>query len=119
MLISVCVKAKDLTQALHAGDMLKSTGRKLDTILYTNLIGGLSLLTCYTHGCLHGALQLSAALVLNLSFPSPEPPLVPSASFVMPPVLMGCAILCSVCCCGERGQGIPAVCINEGGGRQE
>ena len=71
MLISVCVKAKDLTQALHAADMLKSTGRKLDTILYTNLIGGLSLLSCYTHGCLHGVLQLSAALVLNLS-PAPE-----------------------------------------------
>ena len=40
MLISVCVKAKDLTQALHAADMFRSTGRKLDTILYTNLIGG-------------------------------------------------------------------------------
>ena len=40
MLISVCVRAKDLTQALHAADMLESTGRKLDTILYTNLIGG-------------------------------------------------------------------------------
>lgn len=40
MLVSVCVKAKDLTQALHAADMLKSTGRKLDTILYTNLISG-------------------------------------------------------------------------------
>lgn len=40
MLVSVCVKARDLTQALHAADMLRSTGRKLDTILYTNLIGG-------------------------------------------------------------------------------
>ena len=40
MLISVCVRAKDLTQALHAADMFRSTGRKLDTILYTNLIGG-------------------------------------------------------------------------------
>ena len=43
MLISVCVRAKDLTQALHAADMLESTGRKLDTILYTNLIGGVLL----------------------------------------------------------------------------
>ncbi len=40
MLVSVCVKACDLTEALHAADMLKSTGRKLDTILYTNLICG-------------------------------------------------------------------------------
>jgi len=40
MLVSVCVKARDLTQALHAADMLRSTGRKLDTILYTNLISG-------------------------------------------------------------------------------
>lgn len=40
MLISVCVKAKDLTEALHAADMMRSTGKRLDTILYTNLIGG-------------------------------------------------------------------------------
>ncbi|KAK9820618.1 hypothetical protein WJX72_012335 [[Myrmecia] bisecta] len=38
MLVSVCVRAKDLAAALRAGDMLKSTGSKLDTILYTNLI---------------------------------------------------------------------------------
>jgi hypothetical protein len=44
MLISVCVKAKDLTEALHAADMLKSTGQKLDTILYTNLMTGAPLL---------------------------------------------------------------------------
>lgn len=43
MLISVCVKARDLTQALHAADMLESTGRRLDTILYTNLISGVCL----------------------------------------------------------------------------
>jgi pentatricopeptide repeat protein len=40
MLVSVCVRGRDLTQALHAADMLKTTGRRLDTILYTNLIGG-------------------------------------------------------------------------------
>lgn len=49
MLISVCVKAKDLTQALHAADMFRSTGRKLDTILYTNLIGGQLPLKSYLH----------------------------------------------------------------------
>lgn len=40
MLVSVCVKGRDLVQAMHAADMLRTTGRKLDTILYTNLIGG-------------------------------------------------------------------------------
>ena len=40
MLVSVCVAAKDLVAAMHAADMLKSTGRKPDTILYTNLITG-------------------------------------------------------------------------------
>ena len=40
MLVSVCVKGRDLVQAMHAADMLRTTGRRLDTILYTNLIGG-------------------------------------------------------------------------------
>ncbi len=52
MLISVCVKAKDLTQALHAADMFRSTGRKLDTILYTNLIGGQRLIEYLPGQCL-------------------------------------------------------------------
>ncbi len=51
MLISVCVKAKDLTQALHAADMFRSTGRKLDTILYTNLIGGQPLPCAMAQDC--------------------------------------------------------------------
>ena len=47
MLVSVCTAARDVTAALHAADMLKSTGRKLDTIMYTNLIAGwLSAATC-------------------------------------------------------------------------
>ena len=40
MLVSVCAAARDVTAALHAADMLKSTGRKMDTIMYTNLITG-------------------------------------------------------------------------------
>ena len=42
MLVSVCAAARDVTAALHAADMLKSTGRKMDTIMYTNLIVGVS-----------------------------------------------------------------------------
>ena len=60
MLISVCVKAKDLTQALHAADMFRSTGRKLDTILYTNLIGGQPLRNPFLY---HGAYLLHSAMV--------------------------------------------------------
>lgn len=40
MLVSVCAAARDVNAALHAADMMKRTGRKLDTILYTNLITG-------------------------------------------------------------------------------
>ncbi|CAL8460572.1 g101 [Coccomyxa elongata] len=57
MLVSVCVKAKDLTNALHAADMLRSTGRKLDTILYTNLIS-----VCAAVGNADAAFELYAAM---------------------------------------------------------
>ncbi len=40
MLVSVCIAARDLPMALQAGMMLKNTGRRLDTFLYTNLITG-------------------------------------------------------------------------------
>lgn len=40
MLVSVCIAAKDLKSALRAGQMLKQTGRKIDTFLYTSLITG-------------------------------------------------------------------------------
>ena len=40
MLVTVCIAAKDLPQALHAGMMMRNTGRSLDTYLYTNLITG-------------------------------------------------------------------------------
>ena len=40
MLVSVCAAAGDVTSALHAADMLRSTGGKPDTIMYTNLIAG-------------------------------------------------------------------------------
>jgi pentatricopeptide repeat protein len=40
MLITVCVRAQDLPHALQAADMMRSTGRRLDTILYTNLLHG-------------------------------------------------------------------------------
>ena len=40
MLVSVCAAAADVTSALHAADMLRSTGGKPDTIMYTNLIAG-------------------------------------------------------------------------------
>ena len=50
MLVSVCVRGRDLTQALHAADMLKTSGRRLDTILYTNLIGGARPAPLLPHG---------------------------------------------------------------------
>jgi hypothetical protein len=40
MVVSVAARAGDATAALQAADMFKSTGGKLDTILYTNLIAG-------------------------------------------------------------------------------
>ena len=40
MLVSVCIAARDLPMALQAGMMLKNTGRRLDTFLYTSLITG-------------------------------------------------------------------------------
>ena len=40
MLVSVCVAAQNVPAALAAGDMLRSTGRSWDAILYTNLITG-------------------------------------------------------------------------------
>lgn len=40
MLVSVCIAARDLPMALQAGMMLRSTGRNLDTFLYTSLITG-------------------------------------------------------------------------------
>ncbi len=40
MLVSVCAAAGDVKSALHAADMLRSTGGKPDTIMYTNLIAG-------------------------------------------------------------------------------
>ena len=40
MLVTVCAAAGDVTSALHAADMLRSTGGKPDTIMYTNLIAG-------------------------------------------------------------------------------
>ncbi len=40
MLVTVCGAAGDVTSALHAADMLRSTGGKPDTIMYTNLIAG-------------------------------------------------------------------------------
>ena len=42
MLVSVCIAARDLPSALKAGEMLKQTGRKIDTYLYTSLITGRS-----------------------------------------------------------------------------
>jgi pentatricopeptide repeat protein len=38
MAITVCVRAKDLPHAQQAADMMRSTGRRPDTILYTNLL---------------------------------------------------------------------------------
>ena len=38
MLVSVCVAARDLKGALAAADMFESTGGRLDTMMYTNLI---------------------------------------------------------------------------------
>ena len=40
MLVSVCVAAQDVPAALAAGEMLRSTGRSWDAILYTNIITG-------------------------------------------------------------------------------
>ena len=40
MLVSVCIAARDLPMALQAGMMLRNTGRRLDTFLYTSLITG-------------------------------------------------------------------------------
>ena len=40
MLVSVCAAAGDVKSALRAADMLKQTGKKIDTIMYTNLIAG-------------------------------------------------------------------------------
>ena len=40
MLVTVCGAAGDVTSALHAADMLRSTGGRPDTIMYTNLIAG-------------------------------------------------------------------------------
>lgn len=38
MLVSVCAEAGDVKSAIRSADMLKASGLKLDTILYTNLI---------------------------------------------------------------------------------
>ena len=46
MLVSVCVAAQNVPAALAAGDMLRSTGRSWDAILYTNLITGEGLCAC-------------------------------------------------------------------------
>ena len=40
MVVTVCIRAKDMASALQAADMLRSTGRKPDAFLYTNLISG-------------------------------------------------------------------------------
>lgn len=40
MLVSVCISARDVTTAMQVAAMLRSSGRKPDTILYTNLITG-------------------------------------------------------------------------------
>jgi pentatricopeptide repeat protein len=40
MVVSVCIKARDLKSALQAADMMQIAGLKRDTILYTNLIKG-------------------------------------------------------------------------------
>lgn len=46
MLVSVCIAARDLPGALKAGELLKRTGRKLDTYMYTSLITGESIPAC-------------------------------------------------------------------------
>ena len=38
MLVSVCAETGDVKQAMRCADMLKASGLKMDTILYTNLI---------------------------------------------------------------------------------
>ena len=40
MLVSVCAAARDAAAALRVADMWRSTGRKVDTMLYTNIIVG-------------------------------------------------------------------------------
>ena len=40
MVLSVCVKAKDLAAARQVVDMLRSTGQKADAIIYYSLITG-------------------------------------------------------------------------------
>ena len=96
MLVSVCVKAKDLTQALHAADMLKSTGRKLDTILYTNLISGEPAL-CGTLSVQADFLTVNAACM--------------GAQYVI--------VVCSVRRCGECRCSLRAVCSHESRGCED
>jgi len=45
MVVTVCVRARDMAAAMQAADILRSTGRKPDSVLYNNLItGALSIL---------------------------------------------------------------------------
>ena len=41
--VSVCAAARDSDAAQQVAEMWRSTGRELDTILYTNVIAGLIL----------------------------------------------------------------------------
>lgn len=54
MLVSVCIAARDLPMALQAGMMLRSTGRNLDTFLYTSLITGTPAVCAITSNSNHG-----------------------------------------------------------------
>jgi hypothetical protein len=40
MVVTVCIHARDMAAALQAADILRSTGRKPDAVLYNNLIKG-------------------------------------------------------------------------------
>jgi len=43
MVVTVCIRARDMAAAMQAADILRSTGRKPDAVLYNNLIKGESL----------------------------------------------------------------------------
>lgn len=60
MLISVCAAARDAAAALRVADMWRSTGRQVDTMLYTNIIVGAAPPPCWLTALLLPTLTVRA-----------------------------------------------------------
>ena len=64
MVVTACIAARDLPAALEAAEHLRASGRQLDTILYTNLITGVSLFSLACN-CMTIFSHMSVACILR------------------------------------------------------